>query len=239
MVAPCTTRRLPVRDEECAVALLESRGLVAKDYLSYLSANEKDRYHEITSDKRRAKWLAGRLAAKYLFLSRFELAQARTRDGVPCLVDLSAAALNVFSPWMYRKVEVLPKSDGPNAGPRFIWCDDQRTENVSLSHTDTESCACLAFAGPASIDIERSIPRVNAFYRKTFTDAERQWVSSGAGTDKTSAYWLFTLLWTLKESALKLESVDQAGVWDLPRIEIGDLPRPDRFLVPRHDSNFV
>jgi hypothetical protein len=109
-------------------------------------------------------------------------------------------------------------------------------ESISLSHTDSESCACLTFAGPASVDIERCVPRVNAFYRRTFTDAERDWVCSGSGNDKIRSNWLFTLLWTFKESALKLESVDQTGVWDLPQIEIGDLPEADRFLTPRSDS---
>jgi phosphopantetheinyl transferase len=95
----------------------------------------------------------------------------------------------------------------------------------------------LSFDGPTSVDLENSVPRVEPFYRKTFSIAEQSWVTRAAGADKFSSDWLFTFLWTLKESALKLQT-DQT-LWDLPRIEIGDLPEPEHFSQPRNDRTFV
>jgi hypothetical protein len=236
MVAPYTTRQQPAPHETCVLALLESQGLIADDYAGHLSAVERVRYLELISRQRRLKWLSGRLAAKYLFLSRFELGHQKVTGSNPVLLKLSGETLDTFPAWMYRKVEILPRSS-TNASPRLFWCGEQRNESISLSHAEGVSCACLAFAGPTSVDIENAVQRVDAFYRKTFTDAEQSWVSRISEKDKFRSDWLFTFLWTLKESALKLQT--NKTLWDLPRIEIHDLPEPKNFSPPRSDRNFV
>jgi hypothetical protein len=232
MFAPYTTRQHPAPHEACVLALLGSQGLIAEDYAGHLTPAEKSRYLGMASQPRRLRWLTGRLAAKYLFLSRFELGRKRDK---PIIIELSRDSLDDFPAWMYRTVEILPMSS-TNASPTLKWCDEPRPESISLSHTEGTSCACLAFAGPTTIDIENAIPRVNAFYRQTFSVAEQSWVGRASGQDKFRADWLFTFLWTLKESALKLQTTQT--LWQLPRLEISDLPEPEHFSQPRDNRSF-
>ena len=69
--------------------------------------------------------------------------------------------------------------------------------------------------------MEESVPRIQAFYRGNFTDAERRWVGQIAGETRFSPTWLFTLLWTLKEAVLKANVLEkEISVWDFPRIDV-------------------
>lgn len=206
------------RADERVVGLLEVCELRGDEYAGHLSARERAKYACLPNTGRRGEWLAGRLAAKYLFLNRLE--GDIWRQGRATLWQLSAEALGAYSPWMYRSVEVL--SDG--GPPRLFWCGAERPESVSLSHTSGVSCACLTAGAPAAIDIETVAPRDGAFYRKNFSEAERAWVNAGADGESVKSDWCFTLLWALKESALKLGWLSQASVWSFPRIQIGGLP---------------
>src|SRR5688572_16990644 len=166
------------------------------------------------SSNRKLGWLAARLAAKYLFLSQFQMGpSALRREGY--IVKLTGERLRLHSPWMYRHVEVLPPEKAPDAKPVLTWCGGRRSENISLSHTAGVSCASLS-ATPIAIDIEVATSRVRAFYRRTFTTAERRWVNGRARDDEFKARWFYTLLWTMKESALKLQLLTSATLWQLP-----------------------
>lgn len=230
MLAPYSAKPQPAFSEGCILGLLESSEVREEDYLPCLSKDERQRLFEITNHKRRVSWLTGRMAAKYVFLSRFELAQC-SAQGKPILVRLSTTDLRAYSAWMYQKIEVLPNRESANRYPRFIWCGEPQKESISLSHTAAMSCACYSVDKLASIDLENALPRVDAFYRYTFTKAERDWVRRHANDDAAGANWLFTLLWTLKESALKLDTAGELSVWDLQRIEIEKLP-PSGTLIP-------
>ena len=174
------------------------------------------------SSPRKLEWLAARLAAKYLFLSQFEMGQpALSREDH--IVKLTGERLRRHSAWMYRNVEVRQPEEGRDQKPVLTWCGVRRNENISLSHVAGISCASMA-AVPTAIDIEVATPRVTAFYRKTFTAAERNWVNVRARDDQFKARWFFTLLWTMKESALKLKLLTSATLWQLPRLEIKELP---------------
>lgn len=210
----------------CA-AWLDSRVLRGEEFLGYLSNLERAKYVGLPGQGRKREWLAGRLAAKYLFLNRLEMSEGTQRQWSPTLLKLSPKSLGAYSPWMYRKVEVLPDDTVPGGRPKIVWCGKDHPENVSLSHTGNVSCACLVMGPAAAIDIETSVPRIDAFYRNTFTSAERSWVTSGAEGKAIRSDWLFTVLWTLKESALKLGWLNQPNIWDLPRIEIDGLPGAD------------
>jgi 4'-phosphopantetheinyl transferase EntD len=212
----------PARADDCAVGLLEVCELRDEEYAGHLSPRERAKYVRLHGTRRRGEWMAGRLAAKYLFLNRLEGA-GRPRS-VTTLLELSAKVLDAYSPWMYRAAEVL--SDG--GAPNLFWCGALRTEKVSLAHTRGVSCACLSVDAPAAIDIETVAPRDGAFYRKNFTESERDWVNVETGGESAGAIWCFTLLWSLKESALKLGWLSQASVWSFPRIQIGGLPDLDR-----------
>ena len=209
------------RADDCFVGTLDVCELQDREYASHLSADERAKYLSLPNERRQQEWLAGRLVAKYLFLNRIEMSQAKRCDvWRPSLSKLSAAALGDYSPWMYRKVEVLAFE----GMPRLVWCGQERAEKVSLSHTPGLACACLATGAPAAIDIETAAPRNEAFYRKTFSEVERHGATLFADGEPDSANWYFTLLWTLKESALKLGWLREASLWNLPRIEIEGLP---------------
>ncbi|MDT7777769.1 MAG: 4-phosphopantetheinyl transferase [Acidobacteriota bacterium] len=210
----------PARSNDCFVGLLEVCELRDKDYTSHLSVDERAKYMSLRGQRRKEEWLAGRLAAKYLFLNRLEMSQeSLSQRWKPTLSKLTSESLGVFSPWMYQKIEVVSNE----APPRLVWCGAERPERISLSHAGGVSCASMAFGAPTSIDLETSIPRNEAFYRNTFTEAEREWVTRGADGELSRSNWFFTLLWALKESALKLGWLKQASIWNLPRIEIDGL----------------
>jgi hypothetical protein len=224
MATQHSSRRNSALSGGCGAAFLESRELRGEESLGYLSNLERAKYAGLPSQARKREWLAGRLAAKYLFLNRLEMSEGTHRQWGPTLLKLSWESLGAYSPWMYRKVEVLPNDTIPSRRPKIIWCGKDRPESVSLSHTGDVSCACLVMGPPTAIDIETAVPRIDAFYRNTFTAAERSWVTSGAEGKAITSDWLFTLLWTLKESALKLGWLNQPNIWNLPRIEIDGLP---------------
>lgn len=205
----------------CSVAALESRELQDEKYTRHLSVGERAKYMGLPSQSRKSEWLAGRLAAKYLFLNRLEMPRTQGRQWSPTLSELSSDALGVYSPWMYQKVEVVTNSGKPG----LVWCGQARPEGISLSHSGSVSCAAIALGTPTVIDLETTRPRIDAFYRNNFTEAERSWAVRGAGGESIKANWFFTLLWTLKESALKLGWLN--SLWNLPRIEIAGLPGPD------------
>lgn len=208
------------------VGLLDARELRGGAYVRHLSVDERAKFTVLPSETRKDEWLAGRLAAKYIFLSGLERSQtpepsqATAHHWKPTLSELSPEMLGVYSPWMYRKVEVVT-NDGR---PSLVWCGQARSESISLSHSGSVSCASMSFGEPTAIDIETPLPRLDAFYRVNFSEAERRWAMRSAGGELTKTNWFFTLLWTLKESVLKLGWLNQSSIWNLPRIEIGDLP---------------
>jgi 4'-phosphopantetheinyl transferase EntD len=213
----------------CSVALLDSCELQSEEYARYLSAAERAHYLRLPRQSRKNEWLAGRLAAKFLFLNRLELYRlTRSSHRRPTLLKLSSEALSVYSPWMYQRVEVLSNGARPNRYARLVWCGKDRPESISLSHAGGLSCACITPGTPTAIDVETAVPRIDAFYRNNFTKAERSWVAREAADDSVKSNWFFTLLWTLKESALKLGRLNHASIWNLPGIEIDGLPRLNR-----------
>lgn len=211
----------PARSNNCFVGWLDVCELQDKEYKNYLSPEERAKHASLPGERRKSEWLAGRLAAKHLFLNCLETyGEIRSERWSPGLSQLSAVALGVYSPWMYRKIEVL--SDGGQPG--LVWCGKARTESVSISHAGGISCASIASGKPVAIDVESAVRRNGAFYRNTFTEKEKLWVARVADGESRSANWCFTLLWTLKESAMKLGWLDVASIWNLPRIEIDGLP---------------
>jgi phosphopantetheinyl transferase len=222
MASHTKTETNPARANGCFVGVLDVCELQDREYLSHLSADESAKYASLRGGRRQSEWLAGRLAAKYLFLSRMERPQEIRSERLwsPTLAKLSAAALGVYSPWMYRKIEVLAQDEKP----LLVWCGQERAESLSISHAGGIACASIAREQPIAIDVETTAHRNGAFYRNTFTEVEKNWVARVAGVELSSTNWYFTLLWTLKESALKLGWLNGASIWNLPRIEIDGLP---------------
>src|SRR5688572_26125511 len=89
----------------CNVAILDSRKLHAEEYAHHLSVGERATYDRLPAQSRRPEWLAGRLAAKYLFLNSIELSrEGGHHQAKPTLTQLSSESLRVFSPWLYRQI---------------------------------------------------------------------------------------------------------------------------------------
>jgi 4'-phosphopantetheinyl transferase EntD len=205
----------------CSVGLFDAGELRPDEYTRYLSVDEKTNYMALRSQTRKRDWLAGRLTAKYIFLNRLELSpEPQAGEWRPALTRLSAATLGDYSPWMYQNVEVVTNGGKPN----LTWCGEVRPESISLSHSGSVSCASIGFGKPTAIDIEAAVPRLDAFYRINFSEVERCWANRVAGGERIRSNWFFTLLWTLKESVLKLGWLKQATVWSFPGIEIDRLP---------------
>jgi phosphopantetheinyl transferase len=218
MVTRHSTNSNPALGGDCRVALLESRELDERDYTCHLSIDERTKYMALPNQTRKNEWLAGRLAAKYIFLSRLEAPQVtHKKRWRPSLSKLTSDSFNLYPAWMYQQVEVATGG----AKPSLVWCGQARPEGVSLSHSGGLSCVSVAFNAFTAIDIENTAPRFAAFHRINFSNAERRWVNAAPSFRSD---WFFTLLWTLKESVLKLGCFAQASIWNLPWIEIEGLP---------------
>lgn len=218
MVTCHSTNSYPALGGDCRVALLESRELDDQDYTRRLSIDERAKYMALPSQARKNEWLAGRLAAKHIFLNRLETSHVTpNKRWRPTLSKLSLDSLNLYPAWMYQQVEVATGG----AKPSLVWCGQARPEGVSLSHSGGLSCASVTFSAFTAIDIEKTAPRFGAFRRINFSDAERRWANAAPSFRSD---WFFTLLWTLKESVVKLGCFPQASIWNLPRIEIEGLP---------------
>jgi phosphopantetheinyl transferase len=221
------------KEARCLVATLEMAELDGWPRERYLSAAEANKLATLKTRKRQDEWLAARLAAKYLFLTRLGSGAATPAEARPQLVSLTADRLSEFPCWLYEKVEVLA---GPTGRPRLTWCGSTDLRNeISLSHAQTLSCACFSPAGSVGVDVEAALPKAPSFYAFNFTEAERGWVAHRSMELGIGAEWLFTLLWSLKECAVKTS--DHLSVWNMPAIEI-DILSPIRGLADAHNKQF-
>jgi phosphopantetheinyl transferase (holo-ACP synthase) len=223
--------RPPARENDrpagCWVGLLEPQCLVrrGRDYGIYLSAAERERDGVLRSPKRRLEWLAGRLAAKYLFLHRLEMGFPNEgQQWRPTLLQLSAESLDAFPARMYQAIELSPSTDPQCGGPGLRWCGRTMEESVSISHAGNNACACLSAGGTVGVDLEIVAPRVEAFYRSNYTETEKHWVNRSASIEPFSQDWLYTLLWTFKEAALKARAVLQKNSWSFAGVGVSGLP---------------
>ena len=207
--------------DRCAVAVVASKEVDGRAYVECLSVREQARYAAIGHPGRKARWLAGRLATKYLFLMQMDRA-GTIGAGPPVLVPITFERLAAFLPWMYRHVEVLPPDTDARSAPRLTWDGEAcPAHRISISHANGTTCACIAGGSALGIDLEQAVSRIHAFYQGNFTEAERHWVAQIASETCFSPTWLYTLLWTLKESVLKSNVLEkEISVWDFPRIDV-------------------
>lgn len=184
------------------LALLAHGEVEEGAYAGHLTEREASHLAGLANPRVRRRWLCGRLAAKHLLLGG---------GGGGRLAVLDGERLRAFPAASYRGIELRPSSTGAPAG-------------VSITHGAGVSCASL---GAGGVDLETVEPRVPAFYRGNFTPRERRWADAGSRATGLSAEWLYTLLWTLKEAALKSGATAVRGVWGFAGMEIelpADLP---------------
>ena len=211
-----------MRSDLPILALVAAGQVAERTHGDRLSSREAAHLSGLANPRVRRRWLAGRLAAKSLLLHEDG---ARARSRAARLVALDGASLGALPAASCREIEVLPGESGP---PRLTWHGRAVPAQVSISHGGGFSCAAVAGPGAATgLDLESTAPRVDAFYRGNFTLRERDWVDAGARASGLPGAWLFTLLWTIKEAALKSGATAVRSVWGFPGLEVRlpeDLP---------------
>jgi phosphopantetheinyl transferase (holo-ACP synthase) len=191
------------------------------DYLDCLSEREGHFFAGLRHLRRRQSWLAGRLVAKFCFLDSFGRVGARGPEiGRPRIAQVRAQDLKKFAPWMYRQIEIVTEHSRRGEPPRLVWAGRAREVSVSLSHADGQSCVYLDSGGPIGLDLEEALPRRDSFYRHNFSALEQAWVDLLNLRTGAASAWLFTLLWTLKEAALKTDDSGRSSLWRMRGLEV-------------------
>ena len=203
------------------IGVMATRHLNEQGCVDLLTSNERLRWEAIRNEERRKGWLGGRLAAKYQFIAA--LGGGATDAGSswrPRLCSLDAALLEDFPRWAYREIEVLPPPCTRVGAPQLSWIGCPQSVCVSLSHTAGLTCACLTDAVPVWLDVEIPRRRDPAFYRGNFSRSERRWAETLCRSESVDPDRVYTLLWCLKEAALKSRRSAEVNVLQVPLIEI-------------------
>ena len=209
------------------VGVLDSAELSAGRHTSCLSPTEMDESCAISNRQRRAEWLAGRMAAKYVFLER-QRCDASTDASDPRLRQISGNALQQFPSEAYREVIVARDKSPAGGAARIGWRSKPDRVNVAISHVQGFACAFIGNGGEYSVDLEAPSPRVPAFYAHNFTAHERSWTGDCARCFNLDPNWLYTLLWSVKECLLKTPAFAALSLWNMASIEINILAGADR-----------
>lgn len=101
-------------------------------------------------------------------------------------------------------------------GPRlFVGREDvSQILSCSLSHArGWVAAACAADGHPVGVDIETVRSHSTDFRAGCFTEREKSWAEQSAAASDMSCDVLYTLLWTLKESAYKAVSAHTVFPW--------------------------
>jgi len=200
------------------VALMDSVGLVPGAVESYLAPEELEEYSALRRPRRTEQWLAGRTAAKFVFLERDR--SSPSADGEVRFRQITAPALAAFPPETYRGV-IVASDKSPAGGAATIgWRESERRVRAAISHTDRFTCALIGNTELYSVDIEVPARRVPAFYLQNFTERERNWAGQWERSLAFNSDWLYTLLWSAKECLLKTPCFRTLSLWNMSSLEI-------------------
>jgi 4'-phosphopantetheinyl transferase EntD len=220
------------------IAIVDSAGIPAESYSSRLSVEENAAASAIASPKRREEWLAGRMAAKYVFLRR-ELSGASEQSEGLYLQKIGIAELAGFDSQVYRSVTIT-KDKAPGGGPaRAGWCDSAESVHVAISHVNGLACAFIGGTAEIyAVDLEKPASRIPEFYIQNFTHRERNWAGTCARAFDLNSDWLYTVLWSAKECLLKTPQFAKLSLWNMPSIEINIVGGSER-LKNVHDATDI
>jgi hypothetical protein len=205
------------------VGLLNARELARVDAVLWLSAQEVCEYAKLKSERRKEQWLAGRIAAKYVFLRCEESKPNR-------LLKITEKMLGRFSAAEYRGAVVV-SNPSLSGGPARI-----DGVNVAISHVYPWACASIGGGSLYAVDLETPSSRVPDFYPQNFTPRERSWTGNCARDLQLDQDWLYTLLWSAKECLLKTPAFSHLSLWNMPSIEVNILSGSER-LKALHDAS--
>lgn len=142
---------------------------------NWLSRREKSVLDGLVFTKRRSDWRLGRWTAKQTVLR--------------CCA--SERALNA--------IEILARQDG---SPQLFLNNRPAEFSISISHSHhTALCAVDPSGAAVGCDLEFIEPRSETFIADYFTEQEMAWVRSTRSALKD---WVTNLIWSAKESALKV-----------------------------------
>ena len=208
----CSPVRLAI--VRCADA---ARCALAAD--SPLTEWERTVARSIAHPRRRDEWVAGRIAAKWLFLEGMEwtMSECRFTWPPPATVVVPDPQEGI-SPASYRRVEIRRQVDGAP----YLVCDDVAADvltaaRVSIAHCGGWAVAALSLAGAVGVDLEDTGPHGRGFYESNMTDRERRWMM---GAPEGNADRIGTLLWVLKEAVLKTGESPARTIWEMSAIDI-------------------
>jgi 4'-phosphopantetheinyl transferase EntD len=219
------------------VGILDSADLSADRCASCLDPVEFEESFAIRHAQRRAEWLAGRIAAKYIFLER-QGAGTLTDSPELRLQQITSGALAKFSSEAYRDV-IVAKDKSPAGGPaRIGWrCSGERVR-TAISHVNGTACAFIGGTENYAVDLEAPSQRIPAFYLHNFTPRERSWTGDCARSFNIDTDWLYTLLWSAKECLLKTPAFATLSLWNMASIEINILAGSERLKAVHQARGF-
>lgn len=177
--------------------------------LSALSQREFHAWACLRHPVRRREWLAARLLIKQLVL----MGAIFPKEDKYCFIPWHPVVRffvhgNILDhdPAACRCIEFLSPTGG---GPRlFVDREDvSQILSCSLSHAGGwVAVACATNGHPVGVDIETVRTHSEDFLTDCFTEREQSWAEQSVTASDMSQDMLYTLLWTLKESAYKAVS---------------------------------
>lgn len=175
-----------------------------------------------------ATWLApaeAQAAALMRFTKRRSEYRLRRLAGKRAVAAVLHRPVNPVS---LAGIEVLNR---PSGAP-YVLVDGQQGE-LDLSLTDRAGWAvCLVgpegeFAGPVGVDLEVVEPRSPAFVDDYFTAYERDYIAGRGAAGSPGWDLAANLLWSAKESALKVAEQGLRADTRSVEVTVGDYLRPD------------
>jgi 4'-phosphopantetheinyl transferase EntD len=217
------------------VATLDSAALNGRDYIECFCASERRKILSSRNIQRRREYVAGRLAAKFLFLNQHSAEPL----AAPSPIHLTRALLDRFNDSEYRSAEVF-RSDEVRAGlPRISWPGGKGAQSVAIAHTNGLACAFLGNEAAVSVDMERAEARTPGFYSGTFTSLERRWAGDVSSRLRLHLAWVFTFLWTAKECLLKTPWFHDLSIADLASINVLITSGEEQLVQPHFARDFL
>ncbi len=215
------------------IGILNSAELSVETRDLCLSAAEIQECSGIPNPQRASEWLAGRMAAKFLFLKRERAVSHKYFE--LHLQEITRKQFEQFTPEMYRDV-TTGRDRSPKGGPAFVGRIGMDPVKVAISHVNGLACAFIGSSDVYSVDLEARGARVPEFYLHNFTARERNWTGDCARSFELDSDWLFTFLWSAKECLLKTPRFAGLSLWDMPSIELKVLTGSER-LKAVHDTD--
>src|SRR5258708_29731555 len=122
------------------IGILNSAELSVDDRSLWLSASEIQEFSSIGNSRRADEWLAGRVAAKFLFLKRERAADHKSFE--LHLQEITRKQLEDFTSEIYRAV-TTGRDRSPKGGPALVGRIGMDPVKVAISHVNGLACAFI------------------------------------------------------------------------------------------------